>query len=141
MQILFTRNNSILSRLIRFLTGEGVSHCAVRSGPLVIHSNLYGPHIESYEHFNKKSTVVYSVDVEFSEERLYQLLGRYESSTYDFAGLIYLGIRCMFPFLPKANLWQHTGMYLCTEWVQEILGTEIDSSITPYKLYRSLKEN
>jgi len=64
----------------------------------------------------------------------------YEGSMYDYGAFLYIGLKCLLPFLPKINLWQTTGMFLCTEWVQEVLGREIDSMITPYKLYELLSQ-
>lgn len=59
---------------------------------------------------------------------------------YDFGALFYLALRVLFPWLPKKNLWQTSGMFLCTEWVTEVLEGEEDSMITPYKLFLRLKE-
>ena len=76
--------------------------------------------------------------------RLGRLLEKYEFSLYDFGALFFLG----FSFaarkylklpLPKSNLWQATGMFLCTEWGSEFIEGEQDSMITPYKLYQKLK--
>lgn len=140
MKALFTRNNSPLSRLIRFLTREDVSHCAIESGPVVYHSNLLGGvHLETSKHFRSRNIVVYEVELADNLARLEHALDKYELAGYDYLGLIYLGLRCVLRFLPKANLWQSSGMLLCTEWAQEVIEGEMDSSMTPYQLYKHLK--
>lgn len=104
-----------------------------------MHSNLYGVHIDTEEYFRKQCEVVYSVEAAYDPYKMTNLIGSKDHSSYDFGGLLYCGLRILFPSLPKKNLWQTTGMYMCTEWVQEALGTEkIDSMITPYQLYLQL---
>ena len=139
MQILFTRSSSILSRIICKMTGEPVSHCAVSGGDYVMHSNLYGVHIEPLAKFLGSTTIVFSIDLPADPDKMIRLIRSEEHKPYDYGGLLYCGLRLLFPILPKKNLWQTTGMYMCTEWVQEALGTEkIDSMITPYQLYLQL---
>lgn len=141
MHILFTRNSSFLSRLIRYLTKEEVSHCVIEQGGVVFHSNLLGGvHLETGTHFHRKNETVYSLEAGAGVGKIEAALERYELSGYDFGGLFYLGLRCVLPFLPKANLWQSSGMMLCTEWVQEALGQKPDPSLTPYKLYLLLSQ-
>lgn len=140
MRILFTENDSILSKLIRLVTEEPVSHCALECGGWVIHSNLLGVHVELSQTFCKNSTVLYSLDIDLDINKIMSALSRYEGSRYDLGAMLYLGLRCIFPFLPKKNLWQSSGMFLCTEWITEVLDGNEDSLITPYKLYVKLKE-
>ena len=142
MRILFTRSSSPLSRLIRSVTGEDVSHCAIQVDNYIIHSNLKGLHIESLEDFMGAPGVeiVHTIDLESDYQKILLLFCRYQHSMYDFGGLLYLGLRAMIPVLPKANLWQSTGMFLCTEWVTEYVESSPDSSITPYKLFLRLSK-
>lgn len=140
MNILFTKSNSLMSRIIRAVTKEPVSHCAIEDGGFVIHSNLLGVHIESLEHFSKKCEIGYSVEASITIVQVRNSLAKYEGSGYDIGGLLYLGLRLVLPCLPKKNLWQSSGMFLCTEWVTEVLDGTADSLITPYGLYQRLIE-
>lgn len=136
MYILFTRNNSIVSRMIQAVTRENVSHCAIEHGGFVYHSNFLGVHIETTHHFYTNNEVMYSVETDRSVDALRDAVSEHEGKMYDFGGILYIALRYWLPFLPKANLWQSTGMLMCTEWVEEVLGNGIpDAELTPYKLY------
>lgn len=139
MQILFTTSNSLLSRLIRRVTKEPVSHCAIAHNNWVIHSNLLGVHMELASTFTKHSKVVHSVQIPENMDKLMHVMSQYDQRPYDFGALLYLGLRFCMPFLPAKNLWQTTGMFLCTEWVTEFLFGGEDHTITPYQLYLRLK--
>lgn len=138
MKILFTRSGSLLSRLIRHVSGEPVSHCALDCGGWIIHSNLLGLHVELPQTFEKHSEIVYSVSVDFDQQKVMSIFAQYDQDPYDFGALLYLGLRFLLPFLPEKNLWQSNGMFLCTEWVTEAVYGSPDSSITPYRLYLKL---
>lgn len=148
MQILFTKSQSVLSKAIRDITKEPVSHVALQFGWFVVHSNLLGLHIETADTFKKHSEVVYNLAPAKDDEskdliKLNNLLEQFEGSWYDFGGLIFLGIVLFLKArikisLPKVNLWQSSSMFLCTEWVTEYLDGMPDSMITPYKLYLKL---
>lgn len=151
MKILFTRNSSMLSNLIAGVTEEPVSHVALEfSSGIVIHSNLRGVHITWARNFKINNSVVLELSPTFEDtterEKLDAVLEKYEFSFYDVGALLFLGI-CLFlrkylklP-LPKSNLWQASGAFLCTEWAQELLDVEKDSMITPYQLYLRLKNS
>lgn len=138
MRILFTKNNTLLSRLIRHVTGEDVSHCVLEVHGWLVHSNLYGVHAELPQDF--KSDVVYSVEVPYNPEGVIRALAAYQGRMYDFGALLYLGLRVLCPWLPKKNLWRSSGMFLCTEWITAVLNGKEDSMITPYQLYERLKQ-
>ncbi len=138
MKISFTRSDLALSRFIQKVTGEPVSHVIIEAAGHVIHSNFLGVHAEPKDTY--KPEIVYSVEVPDSYEKLLSLFIKRRGSWYDFGALLYLGLRCLLPWLPKKNLWACSGMYLCTEWVLEVLEGEEDSMITPYKLYLKLNE-
>lgn len=140
MQVLFTRSNSILSRMIRHVTGEPVSHCAISCGGWIVHANLLGVHVELPQTFTKHSEVVYSIELPYDQDKLMVTLSKYDQRPYDFGALLYLGLRFLLPFLPVKNLWQTTGMFLCTEWVTEFLFGGEDHTITPYHLYLRLSK-
>lgn len=151
MNILFTKNNSFVSKNIRAVTGEPVSHVALDFGLFVVHSNFLGLHLEWAKNFRKKSDVVYSLrGVDSLEEtdqigRLNTLLEQYEFSMYDVGAMFFIGV-CVFlrnkfniP-LPKSNLWQISGMFICTEWVTKFIDGTEESMMTPFKLYLRLKQ-
>ena len=120
MKILFTKSDLLGSKLIRAVTEEPVSHCAILHGDQVTHSTFYGVVTESYEEFAAVNEVVHSVEVKNAPI----LIKGHKGSCYDFGAFIYLGLRLLFPLiLPKKNLWQTTGMFLCTEFVTHVFTT------------------
>jgi hypothetical protein len=69
-----------------------------------------------------------------------------EGRSYDYTGLLYLGLRYyakryLGVSLPKVNLWQISGMFTCTEFVTKVLSGKEDSLITPYQLFLLLGGN
>lgn len=145
MKIVFTRNNSIMSRLIRYVTGEPVSHVVIVTDGIVLHSNLLGVNIQPLSSF--KSELVYEVPIPSNYTKLLQLYAKYQHSSYDILAMLYLGIslllrRVGIP-MPKSNLWQVSGMFMCTEFITKYTDNIESSMITPYKLYQGLlpKEN
>lgn len=127
-----------MSRVIRRLTGEPVSHCAIELGGWVIHSNLLGLHMEMASTFRRSSQVLFEISSPLGWSDVLSMLQKNEGRPYDFGAFFYLGLRCLLPRLPKKNLWQSSGMFLCTEWVTAVLSGNPDSMITPYKLYMAL---
>lgn len=140
MQIIFTKNNSIMSRIIRRLTREPVSHCAILDEGYIVHSNLLGVNVSKPADFH--SEIMFRVEIEYDSDKLATSVEKYKGRFYDFGALLYMGARCIFKGLPKKNLWQCSGMFLCTEWVTQVLENREVSDITPYQLYLLLtKEN
>jgi len=148
MRLLFTKSTKPLSIAIRDVTNEPVSHVALEfpEWNIIVHSNLLGLHIEWADHFKSECEIIYILEADFQDdkERLGRLLDQYELSFYDFGALFFLcgailAKRYLKLPLPKTNLWQSSGMFLCTEWVTEYVTGEEDSLITPYKLYVKLK--
>lgn len=140
-EILFTRSGRVGSRIIRSITREDVSHVALRIGAFVIHSRACsgGIVIQLYSQFLRENEVVYRLPWMLSSRNLDRT--RYAGAAYDFGALLYLGLRRLIPALPKANLWQSTGMYMCTEFVTDVIGESEDSLITPYQLYKKLLQS
>jgi len=146
IQVIFTYNESFLSKLIRSLTKEPVSHVSIKCGELVIQSNFMGVHIRPLNEFLKKSKILHSIDLGFSEQLMTKILNSIAKNSghmYDFGALLFIGL-CLWAraklhiSLPKSNLWQCTGMFLCTEFVTSTLDNKEDSMITPYQLYNKL---
>jgi len=149
MQVIFTRNNSPISRLIRAVTREDVSHCGILIGGYVVHSNFLGLQIEPSEKFRKHSTIIHRVQVQARPdmlERLHYLYTRPYRPLYDFGAILFLGLSLSLRNylripLPKSNLWASTGMYLCTELITDIIDGREDAMLTPYGLYLKLRRN
>ena len=143
MKVLFTTRNSVVSNLIKKVTHEAVSHCAIESHGFIVHSNQHGVLIEPLSKFKKKNQIVDSVDVGKGNKKLLKALSQTHRKGYDIPGLLYLGLKFSLGKigikLPKKNLWQTTGMYLCTEFVTHVLDGKENSMITPGQLLNRLK--
>jgi hypothetical protein len=143
MHIVFTyRMRNLLSWLIRRVTREPVSHVAIVYGDFVAHATARGLTIESISSFNKHNVIQFSVDISHMDNILPRIQS-VEYKPYDIPGLVYLGIRALLPHwvrrqMPKVNLWNVSGAYICTEFVTDMLYGKPDSMITPYQLYRRL---
>lgn len=159
MEILFTSRLAMpVSKLIMDVTGEPVSHTVIRNGNFVYQSSFAGVEQVRANDFLSDYTVVYSLspydpsdlsDPRLNEDLVERLIERVvdlRGTLYDFPGLLYLGLKyslfSTFNFaIPKKNLWQLSGMYICTEFVEDVIDIKSDSMITPYKLYLKLKES
>jgi hypothetical protein len=142
MQVLFTTTDGWSSRTIRKLTGEEVSHCAIRISDFVIHSDWAGVEIMTYQKFAESRQIVYSVPLRQNVNKLMKMLSEAEGSWYDYGAILYMGARILAKKiginLPKINIWQTTGMFLCTEFVTKLIDKSEDSMITPGQLYTKL---
>lgn len=143
MQIVFTVGKSLLSRAIQHVLDEPVSHVAIICGNAVIHSNLLGVHVTDIAKFHKHAAVILRYNTPDEPQKILDALARTDRSMYDFGALLFLGLaflarRYLHIPLPKMNLWQATGMYLCTELVTEVTDGEADSLVTPYGLFKRL---
>jgi hypothetical protein len=138
--VLFTRSNLLGSRIIRAVTGEEVSHCAILlSNTGVIHATPTGSAVVPLSEFKKVNTLVYliaiprdtAIRVDFARNK-----------SYDWGAFCYLGLRLLLRKvgirLPKKNLWQTTGMYLCTELVSKAV-LDKETELTPLGLYNKLR--
>lgn len=142
--ILFTRGNNWYSDLLCGILQEPVSHVSIYQDRYVYHSDLLGVRQEPYKTFSKRQKLELRVKV----DRIDELEAKYEvhkNSLYDvgaavFIGLAFLARRYLRMPMPKSNLWQTTGMFMCTEWTTEVEYDAEDSMITPYGLYRKLRD-
>lgn len=155
MKILFTKGSSPLSKAIIGVTGESVSHCALDFGAFIVHSNLLGVNIEWANFFKKQTIVIYTLQRNYLPgtqsmvdandlDILDKTLTNDENAIYDFGALLFAGLAILAKHylkipLPKTNLWQSSGQFICTEWVQEITKDPIDSMLTPEGLYNKMK--
>jgi len=138
--LLFTASNMPGSWLIRNVTKEPLSHVGIQIGDAIIHSTiLKGVTVDSYNQFMCNKTIVWSIPLNVPKDHLYEIPNTL-GAKYDILGLLYLGLRYLIPILPKKNLWQMTGMFMCTEFVTDVINEKEDSMITPYGLYTKLKD-
>lgn len=145
-KILFTSTDKGIGPLIRWATGEDCSHCAIQWDELVIHSNWKGVNITFLSEFLEENTIVHSIEVPEDRDKITNAIVNNIGKLYDTGALLFCGIvlfcrKALNLDWPKKNLWQSTGMYLCTEFVTEYLEGEQDSMITPHKLYIRLVES
>ena len=147
VKILFCKGKSLFSKLIRFFTGEPASHVALLVDDMwVVHSNMRGVHIESISSFIRKSEIIGKTDNIPTKLDLMEELATNSFHFYDIPAILWLGGRYLLKKIfgwkiPKVNLWQTTGLFLCTEWVTKILEGEEDSTITPYQLLLKYKDH
>lgn len=142
--VLITAGHNPAASLIKSLTGEPASHVALRWGPWVLHSNFGGVRWDRYSDFQSKADILDEIPTDMPLERLLHLSAEYvEHGGYDYGGLLYCGAKLVLGkigiHLPKKNLWQMTGMHMCTEWVTDALHGQEDSTITPWKLRNKLR--
>jgi len=151
MKVLFTKSNLPLSKWIRGITHEPVSHVALEFPEfgIVIQSNLLGVGIVWADYFRKHETVVYELqkntDDPKDKECITEFLDKNYGSWYDFGALIFaglcIGLKRLLPFLPmpKKNLWHASGTFTCTEFVSDEIFDHEETMITPYQLYHQLQ--
>jgi hypothetical protein len=118
-------------------------------GVSVVHSNMHGVNVQPQHLFMRDGNrIIHSVEIPDSAEnirKLMELLKRTQGNCYDTMGLLFAGVMLFcrkalgLRKWPKQNLWQSSGMYLCTEFVSEYLEGKADSMITPHELYERIK--
>lgn len=153
MTVVFTRNSSVLSRLIRWAFDEPVSHVAfVFDSKFVIHSNLLGVQFDWFKTFSKKSEAVFYKDFDLTlenEEKVYQsLLERFDEDGYDYKAFVYFAWSALLSKMlkvpmPKNNKYNGRG-FLCTELYGALpswLVPKVDQDLsitTPFQLAKSM---
>lgn len=138
--VLFTKSKTLGSWLIRKITGEPVSHCAIRVDNLVIEASGVGIIVLPYDKFCKEDTVVFEVPVSGFKDDLTNMLSKYIGHNYDYMRLLYLGWVYLTKSKEDANIGHISGSYLCTEFVTTELYGQLDTEITPYQLYLKLTQ-
>ena len=148
MYLIFSKSKYWFSDLICEVTQEPVSHVSIYDPEeeQVYHSSFRGVeklHIRKFLPM-QENTLFYPIDI--NPEELEKKFDKYKRSWYDVGGLLFLGFsllvrRYLRLPLPKSNLWQATGMFLCTEWVSEVINDKEQSMITPYGMYQELLLN
>lgn len=150
MQILFSKCSSFPSWMIRKGTNSDMSHTALEFDGQVVHSDFWGLRSQTSEQYRKENTIVVALDNDTTPQddaiKMNNLFNAYKSNSYDFGGMVFLAICILFHLwfgtrIPKKNLWQTTGLFICTEWVSDYVDGSEDSMATPIDLYKKLKNN
>jgi hypothetical protein len=157
MKLIWTKNTSVLSKLIRGVLGEPVSHFGVVfDNKLVFHSNLLGAHVEWFETFKRTNTIVFEIERGLAlegEEAVYQaILDVQTGRGYDYGALGYFTYRALLKRLagvplPTQNQWQTAAKLLCTEIAQVLPDAVVPAAlkqkdlsiVSPYQLYQWLQ--
>ena len=143
MKILFVkRPNNYVSHLISKVTGEPESHVAIELDMgIVVDSSALGISLKPTKHFRSKTEVLRElVPVQRrNDKQVFEKVETYYGKFYDYGALAYLAL--VFTLrnylkipIPKSNLWQSSGLYMCTEFVAEVVTEKNDPMITPTKL-------
>lgn len=163
MKIVFVKSHLLGSRLIRWFTGENVSHVAVVFDGMdtVVHSYGFGVAEMSLYDFAKRYEVVHTIPVGVSlrdEVAIHELVAVYsQEARYDFLALLYFGWRAILnKFLalpyPERNRLEDPQKFMCTEAVyltleaytvvmgHLVLPRRAISMMTPKMLYHELRE-
>lgn len=156
MRILFTKNNTVVSKWIRSVLNEPVSHIAFEFTHLetVVHANFFGTKPEFIQEFEQNSTIVFSKDFDIGLVREVEIYRAYMKAnclrTFDFGGIIYRGIRTLLKRwfripIGSRNLWADKDMDYCVEAALR-LGVDVtgieskDEMLTPYGYYLLLEK-
>lgn len=147
--ILGTTRDEFFSGIIRRVTGEPISHIAIRVKNKVLHSNRDGVVIDDYDYFIEHNKVIYEIKprLRSTEKAIANKIASSEDMLgrkYDFFAILFLGFMLLLRLwfsksIPKQNLWDVSGMYICTEYVSEITNIEKDNAmITPEELIKAI---
>ena len=162
VELIFTRTDSPLSRIIRAITGEEYSHCAfggfyAMGGetsdvtdviPLVLHSDLRGVVFESMERFFERNTVVSVIRIPVELD--IRSVGKSLGNRYDFSA-----IAGYFPVIfwrrlfrePMKNILACSNAQVCSEFMVRELANVIPffkqfdpETTTPGKLFEAAEK-
>jgi hypothetical protein len=150
MEIWFTYNNTVGSKLIRWALNEPVSHVAIKlESGIIVHSKFFeGVTIDWALDFKRHNTVydVYNTYLSPTQERivLANVLNQYADKSYDYGAFAYF---CWRVFLNKAFARPYPSRFklasnrkfICTELAERFLGTTPSTILSPYKLLQQLK--
>lgn len=144
IKVAFTTSDKLLAKLIRWATEEECSHCVLVWDDVVVHSNWKGVNVIHLTEFLNENRILHEIQVKEDLDALTRAIVQKDQSLYDVGALLFLGIVLFSRRIlglrkwPKKNLWQSSGMYLCTEFVTEFIDGKADSLITPHKLFERM---
>lgn len=161
LKILFTTNEKPLSKALRYLFNEPVSHVGIlfQSLDLVVDSSTTGVKITRKKTFVKKNTPILEIqldDYRFDELVIFnELLDKIECKGYDFGAYFWFALEGLKHKLFRKNLSlgnpsQNDEQVLCTEIFYPIFPYLLTKNInlykydlaalTPFMLYRIMKD-
>lgn len=148
MKVIFTQGDTWISKAICWATNSDISHVAIEIGGVVFHSNFLGPKVDLEEEFNKHSKRILSYETNTRVFEAVDLLHFYlkrRHRHYDFMLFLWLAFSCiamrLFRIAPSKNIiWRVSGAYLCTEFVDEFLFDEEQSTV-PQELVDKLEDS
>jgi hypothetical protein len=146
MIIMFTKSKKVGSRVIRWITGEDISHVALLlNAGVVVHAKFTGVDIDSLEHFLKENTVVrrYSYtgsDAINIEKRAMSLEGSsYDKLAFFGMGFYMLMMKYIGWSIPAFSHWAERGQFICTEFIDTIIGEkECNKHLSPMQLEQQI---
>lgn len=136
MKLVWTKSDKVLSKFIRFLTGDDCSHFAIvlydgLRGEIMFESNLLGTHPVFYKNSLKSHTVVHEQKVlcsQIIEDAVWDnIVDNYDGRGYDYLGALYLGMRKFLNRtiglkMPEKNAWANPDKYYCDELFEALKG-------------------
>jgi hypothetical protein len=160
MIFFFTTSKKIISRLIRWATGQDCSHFALcfDEHGIVLHAQSDGVKIEWIESFRRKHEIVHelSVSKKFKLEKWSEfyrdIVTRNINLPYDYGALFFFPVmlvaRCL-GFKYKHNLWGSRKAWLCVELAEVIKEWNIIKCdwpdnfeiTTPHELYLAMRKS
>lgn len=159
MKLLWTKNNTIVSKVIRGGFGDPCSHFAIElyKGQIVFQSNFFGCDFQASKTFREKHVVVFELEYPMSQEREDEIFDSVVKlmigNGYDFKALTYFFWRAVLykslgTSMPITNAWASKNKDICVE-VANVMPDDIvpisiktqDLSMRrPFQLYRMIKE-
>lgn len=160
MKFIGSRSSLPLSILIRWVTGEQISHFAIvfdsPAGGLMFESNLLGTHPKFYRTAQKHMMVIDAVDVDtpvnIEDELWDRVVDLYDDKPYDFMGAIYLGLMILRKRIfgiprPQVNAWASKKKFFCDELAMILAGLPglpqipvSNGMMTPGEVMNAIKE-
>lgn len=154
ISLVWTRSPLPASRLIRYFTGEYVSHFAiVMDERIVFHSNFYGAHLDWYSKFLKHAEVIFQINLTLTlelEEALYlEMVEKFDGEPYDWGALLFLWyslirLKLFGIPIPRKNPLSSDRANICVELAEclEVIGIELPplDTVLPERLYYLVKE-
>lgn len=110
--IVFVKNDTFISKLIKRFTNSDYSHCGIIISPMHIYETNYNIN-SSIQHFsyNKNMCDIYRVNFEFDEEKFKEFISNNIGNKYDFMEILKIIFR-----INKAD---NDNEYICSTLVRD----------------------
>jgi hypothetical protein len=150
MRIIFTRSKKWGSRLIRWVTGEDISHVALLTDDgVIVHARFDGVDIDGPEYFAHTNYMVRqykyvgSADTRVLSRRALMLEGySYDKLAFFSLGFRLLLLRTFGLVSKKMASYARKHQYICTEFVDTIIGEhESNGQLTPGQLEQQIRRS